>query len=190
MMSKDNLIHERNANVKIFEIRENKILVEGVLTDERFCHSFLYAIQEIIDPGIVHRMVVRMVLQLPKLVILSAEAEMQSVPVETCREAKDSVKKLVGLRLTQGFREKLNELLGGKNGCIHMNNLIIFMRTAAIQGLYSHYNRVRENGRLTHSDIDKSLIINSCHLWREEGQFALRFEEIRKVSQKFRSPKN
>ena len=183
------LIHERGASVKVFEIGVDKILIEGILTDERFCPSFIYSLQRFIDPGIVHRIIVKMVLSLPKLIIESAEADMLAVPMEMCKEVKDVVSKLVGIPLTRGFRENVRKSLGGKNGCIHMNNLLLFMSTAAIQGSYTYYNRVREDGRLKRADFDGSLIINSCHLWREGGPFAQRLEEIQKATHGVRGKK-
>ena len=188
-METKTLIHERDAFIKIFEIGENRILIEGVLTDERFYQSIIYARQELITPGVVHRIIVRMTLLLPRLIIESAEAEMPTVPTDICKEVKEVVNKLVGLRLTRGFKDKVSDLLGGKNGCIHMNNLILFMSTAAIQGSYTYYNRVREDGEVKHPDFDSSLIINSCHLWREEGPFAPRLEEMKNAAKSILSPK-
>jgi hypothetical protein len=181
-LEKKELIHERASSVKVYEIGENRIMIEGVLTDERLCRSFLYSLQRLVDPGIVHHIIVRLVLSLPKLIIESAEAEMPSVPVDICREMEEAAGKLVGLRLTRGFKGRLNEILGGKNGCIHMNNLIQFMSTAAIQGSYTYYNRVREDGRLKQPDFDASLIVNSCYIWREDGPFAPRLNELEKIA--------
>ena len=64
-MEEKTLIHERNASVKIFDIGESKILVEGVLTDERFFRSYSYSLQQGIDPDTVHRIIVRLVLLTP-----------------------------------------------------------------------------------------------------------------------------
>ncbi|MFH1079031.1 MAG: DUF2889 domain-containing protein [Pseudomonadota bacterium] len=188
-MKKKDLIHERGAFVKIFELEENQILIEGTLTDERFCRSFIYSLQRLVDPDVIHRITVRMTLSLPKLIIESAEAEMPAVPVGMCREIKDVVHKLIGLRLTRGFKDKVKKLFGGRNGCIHMTNLILFMSTAAIQGSYTFYNRVREDGRLKHPDFDDSLIINSCHVWSEDGSFAARLVEMKKAAESVRAEK-
>jgi hypothetical protein len=182
-------IHERSARVKVFEIGVDKILIEGILRDERFCPSFIYSLQQFMDPGIVHRIIVRMVLSLPKLIIESAEAEMTVVPMEMCKEVKDVVNKLVGLPLMRGFRENVRKSLGGNTGCIHINNLLLFMNTAAIQGSYTYYSRVREDGQLKRADFDGSLIVNSCHLWREDGPAAQRLEEMQKARHGVRGEK-
>jgi hypothetical protein len=180
-VGKKDLIHERGMSVKILELEGDRILIEGTLTDERFCESFIYLLERLVDPGVIHHVIVRIILSLPKLLIESAEAEMPAVPVDMCKEMKDSVKKLVGLQLTRGFKSKLKERLGGKNGCLHMTNLILFMNTAALQGSYTFYNRVREDGRLKDPKFDNSPIVNSCHVWREEGPYAPRFEDMGKA---------
>ncbi|MFB3926497.1 MAG: DUF2889 domain-containing protein [Syntrophales bacterium] len=181
-MKKKELIHERAASVKIYEIGEDRILIEGALTDERLCRSFIYTLQRLVNPGIVHHIIVRLVLSLPRLIIESAEAEMPSVPADMCREMEEVVEKLVGLRLTRGFKDRLNEILGGRNGCIHMNNLIQFMSTAAVQGSYTYYNRLREDGRLKQPDFDSSLIVNSCYIWRDDGPFAPRLAQLKEAA--------
>ncbi len=188
-MGKKDFIHERDARVKIFETGDDRILIEGTLTDERFCPSYIYSLQQLIEPGVVHRIIVRMTLSLPKLIIESAEAEMPAVPTVMCREVQDTVKELVGLQMKRGFKENVKKILGGKNGCIHMMNLILFMSTAAIQGSYSYYNRVREGGRIKRGDFDDSLIVNSCHVWREDGPLARRLEEMKKAAHDIRADK-
>jgi len=184
----DNLIHERRITIKTQETGENRIRIEGMLTDERFCHSFLYSIMNFIKPGRVHRIIVMMELTLPDLMIEKAEAKMQTVPVEMCREAGDVVTQLIGLRMTRGFTNRIREIMGGRKGCLHMTNLILSMSAAAMQGSYAYYTRVREDGRIKSPDFDGSIILNSCHIWREGGPFASRLEEMKKAARNVRSP--
>lgn len=172
-------IHQRLSSVNIFEIGENKILIEGRLSDERFFKSFSYTVQDSIKPGIVHDLKVRIILSLPNLIIEHAEAEMTTVPIEMCREIESTFCNLTGLRIGRGFRDKVKEIFGGAKGCVHMLNLILFMSSAAIQGYYSYYNRVQENGILVQSNNDDSLIVDSCHIWRKDGPLASYLEEIR-----------
>lgn len=183
-------IHERNITVRTFEGGENRIRVEGTLTDDRFCPSFLYSIMTFIEPGPVHRITVVMDVTLPRLIIEKAEARMSTVPVAYCREVENVVKKLVGLRITRGFTNKIRDLVGGRNGCLHMNQLILAMGAAAVQGSYAYYTRVREDGRIKSPDFDGSIILNSCHIWREGGPFASRLEEMKKASRNVRSPRH
>jgi hypothetical protein len=186
----DKLIHERRIDVKTYEMGENKIRIEGTLTDERFCHSFLYSIMNFIKPGRVHRIIVAMELTLPDLMIEKAEAKMKTVPVELCREAGDVVKEIIGLRVTRGFTNRIRGIMGGRKGCLHMTNLILSMSAAALQGSYAYYTRVREDGRIKSPDFDGSIILNSCHIWREGGPFASRLEEMKKAARNVRSPRH
>lgn len=190
MVKEEQPIHERRIAVKTYETDENRIRIEGTLTDERFYPSFLYSIMNFIRPGRVHRIVVTMELTLPDLTIEKAEARMPTVPVECCREAGDVVARLVGLRMTRGFTNQIRERLGGPKGCIHMNHLILSMSAAAVQGSYAYYTRVREDGRIKSPDFDGSIILNSCHIWREGGPFASRLEEMKKAARNVRSPQH
>ena len=181
-----NLIHERGVSIKIFEIGEERIMIEGLLFDERLCPSFIYARRQVVDPGMIHSVMVRMTLSLPKLIIEAAEIEMAIIPNSKCREVEALSGKIVGLQLTQGFKRTVRKLLGGKVGCIHIVNLILFMSSAAIQGSYTYYNRVREDGRVKRSDLDDSLLINSCHLWREDGPLVRRLGEMKRAAKRVR----
>ena len=180
------LIHQRGVSIKIFEISKDRILIESLLVDERFCPFFIYARQQVVDSGMIHRVMVRMTLSLPELIIEAAEIEMAIIPNAKCREVEALSGKIVGLQLTRGFKRKVTALLGGKVGCIHITNLILFMSSAAIQGSYTYYNRVREDGRVKHSDLDDSLLINSCHLWKEDGPLARRLGEMKRAAKRVR----
>lgn len=184
------IIHERQITVKTFETGGDRIRLEGTLTDERFCRSFLYSIMGFIKPGCVHCLTVNMELTLPDLVIEKAEAKMKTVPVDVCREAGDVVKMLVGLRMTHGFTNRIREIMGGRKGCLHMTNLILSMSAAAIQGSYAYYTRVREDGRIKSPDFDGSIILDSCHIWREGGPFASRLEQMKEAARKVRLPQH
>jgi len=164
------LIHERSAVIKIYEIEKDKILMEGILTDERFCRMFLHASQKAIDPSMLHRIVVKIILSLPKFIIESAEAEMITVPDDVCREVENVVKKIVGLQITSGFKGKVRELMGGAKGCLHISNLLLFMSTAALQGSHTYYNRLQEDGTLKRPAFDRGILADSCHFWKKEGR--------------------
>lgn len=188
-MKRNELIHERKIHVRTFETGENRIRIEGTLTDERFCPSFLYSIMSFINPGRVHRMTVLLDVTLPDLTIEEVEAEMPTVPVDVCREIRDVVTRLAGLRMTRGFTNRIKDVMGGRKGCLHMTHLINAMSAAAVQGSYAYYTRVREDGRIKSPDFDGSIIVNSCHIWREGGPFASRLEEMKKAARNVRLPR-
>ena len=171
-MKKKELIHSRNIQVNCFETGEEYILVEGWLTDERLFPCVLYSTGETRDPGVFHHMAASMTVSLPDLAIISIAADMPVVPVETCREIKDCVQKLVGLQIRHGFTDTVRLLIGYTEGCVHLMNLILAMGSAAIQGAGSYYSRKRDSVPMkmpTAADMDRSVLVNTCWLWREDG---------------------
>lgn len=186
-MKRKEIIHERKIDVRNYETGENRLRIEGTLTDERFSPSFLYSIMAFIRPGRVHHITVTLDVTLPDLRIEKAHAEMQAVPIDECREIRSVVERLVGLRMTRGFIGRIKDVMGGPAGCLHMAHLIQSMSAAAVQGSYAYYTRVREDGGIKSPDFDGSIIVNSCHVWREGGPFASRLDDMKEAARKARS---
>lgn len=163
-------IHERNLNIRTFEMGEEKLLIEGTLKDERFFPSYFYSARRFADPGIIHLITVRLTVSLPGLTIVKAEARMDAVPNEICREVRDAVQRIEGIRIHKGFRDHVTKRMGGTAGCLHMANLVIAMASAAVQGQWAYYSRKREVP-VKALKMDPSLLIDSCWLWRGDGPF-------------------
>lgn len=169
-MDTASLIHSRNITVNTFELGENELFIEGILQDHRYFPSYLYTAREYIDEGTIHDIRVKLKISLPELVIEEAGAEMETVPNELCKEVKDMLQILVGMRVRKGFTYAVKTRMGGRQGCLHMVNLILAMGSAAVQGQWAYYSRRRHEGQEeTAPDTDLSLVANSCHLWRENG---------------------
>lgn len=178
-MSKKEKIHTRAITVNSYEMGDGTIQIEGVLTDERFFPSLYYSRNQYIDPGIVHRMTVRLDIALPDLEIREARAVMNEVPIESCREIETFVQKLVGLKIKPGFTKKVRGLLGGVEGCLHLTNLILTMGSAAVQGFWAYYSRRREGAKGVQAPgFDPDLLKDSCWMWREEGPLFARIKKL------------
>jgi hypothetical protein len=174
LLGEKELLHSRRIEVSCFETDEESLLVEGWLTDERMVPCMLYTTGQLLDPGVFHHMIARMRVSLPDLYILSLDAEMPIVPMDMCREISDSVEKLIGLQLKPGFTDTVRSLLGYTEGCVHLMNLVLAMASAAVQGAGTFYSRKREDDRpgqahVRPEDLDRSVLVNSCWLWREDG---------------------
>jgi len=48
---------------------------------------------------------------------------------------------------------------------------------------------VKEDGSLREIYLDDSLIVNSCHVWKESGPFAPRLKEMKKKARDARAVK-
>lgn len=173
-------IHKRNISVDTFETGDGTIMVEGKLRDDRLYPSFVFSSGKSMEPGAIHDIIVRLTISLPRLLIEKAEADMRHVPSNICRELVDSVERLVGLEIKHGFTQNVIDSMGGIRGCIHMNNLIIAMASAAVQGQWAYYSRKREDSAIKMPEFDPSLVLNSCWLWREDGDNIKRMMEILK----------
>lgn len=171
-------IHKRSISVETYEIEEDTLLVEGELRDDRIFPSFVYSVGKFMEPGIIHNITVRITVSLPQLLIENAEADMPHVPSDVCREVKSRVNELVGLRIKHGFTQKTLDIMGGIKGCIHMTNLILAIASAAVQGQWAYYSRRRDKSPVRLPEFDPSLVINSCWLWREDGDNIKRMVEM------------
>jgi len=170
-MTEKTLIHSRNITTKTYELRRNELLVEGVLEDVRLFPSQLYGARKTIDAGTVHRIVVRLSISLPETLITAAEAEMETVPSEICRQVRGIVTKLIGIRINRGFTKIVKEMIGGRKGCLHMTNLILAMASAAIQGQWAYYARMRDESLAQLPEADLTVVADSCWLWRTDGDY-------------------
>jgi hypothetical protein len=179
-VSTRNRIHSRNIAVHTFEVGENELLIEGSLQDHRFFPSYLYTIREFIEAGTIHDIRVTLKISLPELVIEEAGAEMETVPDELCKEVKDTLQRLVGIRVRQGFTHVVKTTMGGGQGCLHMTNLILAMGSAAVQGQWAYYTRRRSESQVEAPDADLSLVANSCRLWREDGPYYQRMLKLKR----------
>lgn len=187
-MDKKELLHSRRIEVNCFETDEESLLVEGWMTDERMVACMPYSKDEPREPGIYHHMTARMKVSMPDLFILSLEAQMPVVPMDLCREIRTSVEKLIGLQLRPGFTDTVRSLLGYTEGCVHLMNLVLAMASAAVQGVGAFYSRKREeDGRaqvpVRPENFDKTVLINSCWLWREDGPLMELIRNIRADSE-------
>ncbi len=173
-------IHKRNISVDTFETGDGTIMVEGKLRDDRLLPSFVYSSGKFMEPGAIHDIVVRLTVSLPRLLIEKAEADMRHVPSDICREVVTSVERLVGLEIKHGFTQKVIDSMGGIQGCLHMNNLILAMASAAVQGQWAYYSRKRGDSAMKLPEFDPSLVVNSCWLWREDGDNVRKMLEVLK----------
>jgi hypothetical protein len=182
-------IHQRAITIKTFEIDDDSLVIEGTLIDDRLCKTFIYLLSQIVDPKTVHHIIVRMGLSVPDLIIRSINTDMHEVPHEACRDLIHVGDKLVGVSLTQGFNKNIKQVLGGINGCLHLYNLLLSMRSAAFQGFFAYCSRVQEDGSLRQPYFDESLIMNSCHVWSESGPFAPLLEKMKNASKRRQTEK-
>ncbi|MBT8341120.1 MAG: DUF2889 domain-containing protein [Desulfatitalea sp.] len=160
-------IHNRNISVTTYDFNAAAIALEGRLADDWLVDSYdLFGKRR--SPNIVHGMVVRMIVRIPELVVEAVEAEMNTVPYPECPQAIDSLMPLIGERISAGFTAKVQQLVGGAQGCAHLLALCRAMGSAAIQGAFAMLSQQPPEAHDITKDSLKR-VIDTCHLWRADG---------------------
>jgi hypothetical protein len=166
------LVHNREISIRTFDLGDHYILVEGSLIDHRYRPRDDEASEE---SKLVHHMVIRLKVKGPGMLIEQAEATMPHHPREECSVVLPWTRNLEGLRITQGFSMKVKKVIGGIKGCAHLTSLVTTMGPSAVQGYWAAYGV--EKGRMSLHDQAVKNIINTCHLWREDGTLVKELQE-------------
>jgi len=174
--SKGKKLHTRNIKVTTYDYGGQKIIVEGVLKDDRFQESHSFT-GEKFPSGAIHHMTIRFMVNCSNLLIEDIDVDLMSVPREVCRETIDCLAPIKGLTITKGFTAKVKRLAGGKKGCTHLVELILAMAPAAIQGFAAHQSRNPVVFDLDREKMILEFLVNTCRAWREDGPFVEMFKK-------------
>ena len=156
--------HTRTIEVNTYEYDEQRLVVEGCLTDHRL-QKFYLATGEKRSPGILHQMTIHLLVNKTTLEIEDLHVEMPAVPREECLETSNSLETVKGLKITSGFTSRVKTLVGSGKGCQHLLALLTSMGSSAIQG-YAAY-KLQESPRFISDMIP--MLVNTCWTWRAEG---------------------
>ena len=156
--------HTRTIEVNTYEYDEQRLVVEGCLTDHRL-QEFYLATGEKRSPGILHQMIIHLLVNKTTLEIEDLYVEMLAVPREECLETSNSMETIKGLKITSGFTSRVKTLVGSGKGCQHLLALLTSMGSSAIQG-YAAY-KLQESPRFISDMIN--MVVNTCWTWRAEG---------------------
>lgn len=155
-LTKGKPIHTRKVEINAFDLGDHQILVEGELLDTR-------------PVGPIHHLFARIRVQGPDLTITQVNAEMKRIPREGCPEALPAVQKLSGLRIISGYTQRVKDLIGDVKGCSHLTSLFLSMGPVAVQGYFAAYGR--KGATRTPDNPAFARVLNSCHVWREDGPY-------------------
>ena len=156
--------HTRTIEVSTYEYDEQRLVIEGCLTDHRL-QEFHLATGEKRSPGILHRMIIRLLVDKKTLDIEDLHVEMPDVPREECLETINSLEPVRGLRITGGFTSKVKALVGSGKGCNHLVALLTSMGSSTIQGFAAY--KLQKSPRFISEMIP--MLENTCWTWRTGG---------------------
>jgi hypothetical protein len=158
-------VHHRSIDMQAFE-REGHLVVIGILHDQRPWASSEFG------PRSVHRMELGIVVRRSDLVIVDAEATMHAFPHAECPNIEGSFSDLIGLSISRGYTNAVQQRFGRERGCSHLEFLARSLGPVVIQSLTSLAAQVRENGgdeREVLAESGVQWLTNTCHLWAEGG---------------------
>ncbi len=162
-------IHTRDIRLATYPHTESRIIVHGILKDQRYIRIFDVT-GAVLEPGIVHHMDVKMMIRTEPMIIEDVQAVMLHVPLSQCRTTLDNVEQLKGLEIKSGFSGMVRSIIGGKTGCTHLCNLIIAMAQEIVHGWLT---QKRKDISPVPKDIDsfteKQFLIDSCRMWTHNG---------------------
>ena len=170
-------LHKRNIAVTTYNYDEQRMIVEGILKDDRL-HEYHMITGEIKPRGVIHYMSISLLVNCSNLSIEDVDVDLMSVPEKECMETITCLDSIKGLTITRGFTAKVKKIAGGKKGCTHLMELLLVMAPAAIQGLIAY--RAQKASAFNHDRAKRAVeyLIDTCHAWSEDGPFVKRYKHL------------
>jgi hypothetical protein len=162
-------IHTRDIRLATYSHTDSRVIVHGVLKDKRYLKTFdvTGAVRE---PGTIHHMDVKFLINSNPLRIEDAQAQMLHVPLPECHSTLDLVDRLKGMEIKSGFSKNIHTIMGGKKGCTHLCQLIVTMGQEIVQGWLTHNGQNKPVAPASLDALDeKKFLINSCRMWTPKG---------------------
>ncbi|MBT00729.1 MAG: DUF2889 domain-containing protein [Oceanospirillaceae bacterium] len=158
------LVHTRQVHCLGFERDDGLWDVEARMTDVKTRDvETEYRSEGYVSAGEpFHDMWMRLTLD-NRLSIHRVEAQIDASPFPHCPEIANAFKQLEGTRIGPGWHKLAKELLGGINGCTHLNELLPPLATTAVQTLWPE-------DREDLMEQATSVMLNSCHGWSQHGE--------------------
>ncbi|HXV24229.1 MAG TPA: DUF2889 domain-containing protein, partial [Alphaproteobacteria bacterium] len=145
--------------------------IEGRLTDTK-TYGFANRDRGRIEAGDpLHDMRVRLTVDLD-LRIHRIEATTEASPYRICPDIAPNYRKLEGVVIGPGWRTRIRDVAGGREGCTHISELLGAMATAAYQTLYAE--RARRGAPPLAGEGKRPSWVDSCYALRAEGEVVRR----------------
>ena len=103
--------------------------------------------------------------------IHNINAKTLSSPYNICKSANLNVHKLIGEVIGPGWKNKINSIIGGSDGCTHVRELMVAMATVAFQTIFGEKSRMKREAKLKGepnpfpSNVGPPSLLNSCYAY-------------------------
>jgi hypothetical protein len=167
-------IHNRTITCQGYRRADGLWDIEGRLVDTK-SYAFANTWRSEVLPGEpIHEMLVRLTVD-NDFVVVAVETASDNTPHQACGDILPNFQRLVGLRIGPGWSRRIKELTGGVQGCAHHVELIGVLATVAFQTIGPLLARERKESGQDEKVAAAPFLLNSCHIWREGGEWAKAF---------------
>jgi len=165
-------IHNRTIVCQGYRRADGLWDIEGRLVDTK-AYPFANSWRTEVKPGEpLHEMLIRLTLD-EHYLVLAIEAATEHSPHGACGDILPNFQRLVGERVGPGWTKRVKQLIGGAEGCAHHVEMLGNLATVAFQTMGPLLARERSmTGTRDPKDDLSKFLINSCHIWREGGEWA------------------
>ncbi|MDR3629620.1 MAG: DUF2889 domain-containing protein [Desulfocapsaceae bacterium] len=167
--SKEN-IHNRTIDISTYAWDTEHVLMVGELKEQRYV-GFINHLGEGVNPGIYHNMKIELLIDTRTMTIKDVAVSLPRIPRDDCSATAASLDQIKGMTITRGFSATIKKLIGGINGCVHLNTLLLAMGPAAVQGSWI-YNSWQQKEAERFDPETGGHLVDSCWTWRENGPLA------------------
>jgi hypothetical protein len=161
-------LHTRTIVIEGFARDDGLWDIEGRMTDVK-TYEFPNQDRGRIEAGEpLHDMRVRLTID-SDMRVHAVEASTEASPFRICPDIAPSYRQLEGAVIGPGWRARIREVAGGREGCTHISELLMAMATPAFQTLYA-----KREGRDADTPPQRSgkrpHWVDSCYALRDDGE--------------------
>jgi hypothetical protein len=159
-------IHTRRVEVRGYRREDGLWDIEGHLADTK-TYSFKNNDRGEVQAGeAIHDMWLRITVD-DDLKIHAVEAVTEQGPYGICPAITPNFQRLVGLSIRGGFRRQVKELLGGREGCTHLIELLGPIGTTAVQTIFP---LKQQEAASSGAKRRRPGILDTCHALASDGE--------------------
>ncbi|HYF21541.1 MAG TPA: DUF2889 domain-containing protein [Ramlibacter sp.] len=166
-------MHTRSVSYQGYQRDDGLWDIEALLTDVKPYSFTGLDGSDIPADKPIHGMGIRLTID-ESLVIQAIATTVDHAPYGECQQGNAPVQQLVGARLGPGWRQAIEQALGGVRGCTHLRELLFNMATAAYQALFPVLERRRREEAAATGQKPAPGHLNGCIAWDSRGPVTAR----------------
>lgn len=165
------LVHTRQITCRGYRRTDGLYQIEATVFDEKGQTVPFRTRPDILPGERIHSFSLTVVID-ADYTIRDAAAKTLSAPWPVCNDIAADYRKLVGLRIGQGFNRDVREVLGGPLGCTHLTDLLGQVANTYMQTSFpdrvARQRRVSDDPRQWPEQATLGFI-DGCVAWRRDG---------------------